>query len=306
LITPMLLILASHQAAAQDESSTRAYFGVQLQEGALVRDVDNNSPAQIAGIEPGDLVVRFDGKDIKSVEELSQTIAAAPIGKEIAVAVLRGGKEGTTTAKLGQRLVLSGAALDAFRQKLGGMLQELGAFGDARRDWNDEELQRFSELFAQFEEMKKTVPPRDETVQKLWAELEREFKIYKTLADNLARQREARGDHQEVLGRSVEQLSPAYENYMTLQVCAERFPEFEVARSRLRNVLKNKETAISREEADKLWNSVAMDFQKVEDALGRAGMSRLHAACEQAAKQSAGLVAQAAADAMPPLRKKDF
>jgi hypothetical protein len=48
-----------------------------------------------------------------------------PIGKEVAVTVIRGGKEEMTTVKLGQRLVLSGTALDAYRQKLGGMLQEL-------------------------------------------------------------------------------------------------------------------------------------------------------------------------------------
>jgi len=66
MVAPMLFIIASHQAIAQDESSKRAYLGVQLQGGALVANVDDNGPAQLAGIQPGDFIVSFDGKEIKS------------------------------------------------------------------------------------------------------------------------------------------------------------------------------------------------------------------------------------------------
>jgi S1-C subfamily serine protease len=68
LLAPMLIILASHQAGAQspqNESSKRGYLGVQLMAGALVGNTESEGPAQAAGIESGDVIVRFDGKDIK-------------------------------------------------------------------------------------------------------------------------------------------------------------------------------------------------------------------------------------------------
>jgi membrane-associated protease RseP (regulator of RpoE activity) len=138
------------------ESSQRAYLGVHIQGGALVAGVDNNAPAQAAGIEPGDVIVRFDGKEIRRPDDLSQIVAETPIGKEVPITVIRGGQEGTITLKLGQRLVLSGTALDAYRQKLGGMLEELGSLGAPKASWGQPELQRFSELFQQFGELQKT------------------------------------------------------------------------------------------------------------------------------------------------------
>jgi hypothetical protein len=311
LIAPMLLIFASHQATAQDDSSKRAYLGVQLRGGALVGTVNDNGPAQAAGIEADDLIVRFDGKEIKSSDELSQTIAATPIGKQVTVTVIRRGKEGTTTAKLGQRLVLNGTALDEFRQKLGGMLQELGSLGASRGVWNQAELQKFSELFDQFEELKKTVPPEDSVVQNLWAQLEREFRIYKPFADNIRRQREAteaqRGQSNELERKTEDELTPLYVDYMTLQVCAERFQQFDNTRSGLREFLKNKEIAVPHELTDKLWNSIAEKFQKIEAGLERTGNPRLYAECQQASKEVTALITAARAEPAlgPPLRKKE-
>jgi hypothetical protein len=309
LLVPMLLIFASHQATAQDDSFKRPYLGVQLQGGALVGNVNDNGPAQAAGIEPGDLIVRFDGTEIKSSDELSQTIAASPIGKEVAVSVIRRGKEGTTTATLGQRLVLSGTALDEFRQKLGGMLRELGSLAALKERWNDAELQRFSELFDQFEELRKVVPPEDSIAQNLWAQLERELRIYKPFADSIRRQREAKDtqrDQSTGLERKTEdELAQLYVAYMTLQLCAGRFQQFDNARSDFREFLQNKEVAVPRELTDKLWNSIAEKFQKVEAGLERAGNARLYADCQQASKEASTLITATAASA-PPLRQKDF
>jgi len=78
LLAPMLIILASQQADAQspqNESSKHGYLGVQLMIGALVGNTESEGPAQAAGIEPGDLIVRFDGKDIKDAAGLSQIVA---------------------------------------------------------------------------------------------------------------------------------------------------------------------------------------------------------------------------------------
>jgi len=306
LVATLLLMLASYPAAAQNESSTRAYFGVQLQPGALVGAVEENGPAQAAGIAPGDLIISFDGKVIKSSDELLQAVAAGQIGKEVVIAVVRRGKEGMTTATLGQRLVLSGAALDEYRRKLDGILQELGSLG-ASTAWGRSELQKFSDLLGQFDELKKAAPPEEGVARNLWDRLDREFQVYKLLADNVRRQREAQRD-QSPEAMIEEQLGPLYVDYMMLQVCAARFQEFEKARAGFREFLKNKQAAFPADATERLWNAVAVKFQKVESALDRTGAVQLYGACEQASKQAAALVTPVAAEQTsgPPLRRKDF
>jgi serine protease Do len=70
--------------------------------GALVAGVDDKGPAKPAGIETGDVIVRFDGKDIKEMRDLPRIVADTPVGKEVEVVVLRKGKEARMTVKLGR------------------------------------------------------------------------------------------------------------------------------------------------------------------------------------------------------------
>ena len=52
--------------------------------GALVAGVDDKGPAKPAGIEPGDVIVKFDGKDIKEMRDLPRVVADTPVGKDVA------------------------------------------------------------------------------------------------------------------------------------------------------------------------------------------------------------------------------
>ena len=70
--------------------------------GALVAGVDDKGPAKPAGIEPGDVVVRFDGKDIKDPKDLSRVVADTAVGKEVEVGIIRKGKEETRKVTLGR------------------------------------------------------------------------------------------------------------------------------------------------------------------------------------------------------------
>src|SRR5689334_8885629 len=70
--------------------------------GALVAGVDDKGPAKPAGIEPGDVVVKFDGKDVKDPKDLSRIVADTAVGKDVPVVVIRKGKEETKTVKLGR------------------------------------------------------------------------------------------------------------------------------------------------------------------------------------------------------------
>ena len=70
--------------------------------GALVVDMDENGPAKAAGIEPRDVIVKVDGRDVKEWRDLPRIVANVSIGKEIAVTIVRNGKELTKTVKVGR------------------------------------------------------------------------------------------------------------------------------------------------------------------------------------------------------------
>ena len=70
--------------------------------GALVAGVDDKGPAKPAGIEPGDVVVKFDGRDIKDPKDLSRVVADTAVGKDVDVVVIRKGNEETKKVKLGR------------------------------------------------------------------------------------------------------------------------------------------------------------------------------------------------------------
>src|SRR5690348_772165 len=70
--------------------------------GALVAGVDDKGPAKPAGIEPGDVIVKFDGKDIKEMRDLPKIVGDTPVGKDVSVIVVRKGKEETKTVRLGR------------------------------------------------------------------------------------------------------------------------------------------------------------------------------------------------------------
>jgi serine protease Do len=68
--------------------------------GALVAGVDDKGPAKPAGIEPGDVITAFDGKDIKEPKDLSRVVADTAVGKEVDVVIIRKGAEQTVKVTL--------------------------------------------------------------------------------------------------------------------------------------------------------------------------------------------------------------
>ncbi len=68
-------------------------FGLKEPKGALVGDVVSGSPAEKAGIRRGDVIIAFDGKDIKQMSDLPRMVAETPVGKTVDIKVIRDGKE---------------------------------------------------------------------------------------------------------------------------------------------------------------------------------------------------------------------
>jgi serine protease Do len=70
-----------------------AELGLSRLGGAFVGSVQNGSAADKAGIRPGDVIVRFNGKEIGSSAELPPLVGAMSPGSRASVTVLRDGKE---------------------------------------------------------------------------------------------------------------------------------------------------------------------------------------------------------------------
>jgi serine protease Do len=68
--------------------------------GTLVAGVDDKGPAKTAGIEVGDVILKFNGEDIKDVRDLTRQVANAPIDKDVEVVLVHKGKEETRKVKI--------------------------------------------------------------------------------------------------------------------------------------------------------------------------------------------------------------
>jgi serine protease Do len=69
-----------------------AGFGLKGPEGALVSDLVEDSPAARAGIRRGDVIISFDGKPIRDMEQLPKVVAETETGKRVKVGLIREGK----------------------------------------------------------------------------------------------------------------------------------------------------------------------------------------------------------------------
>ena len=77
-------------------------LGMKHARGALIAGVDDKGPAKPAGIEPGDVIVKFNGQDIREMRDLPRIVADTPVGKDVDVVIVRKGKEETRTVKVGR------------------------------------------------------------------------------------------------------------------------------------------------------------------------------------------------------------
>ncbi|HIC91209.1 MAG TPA: DegQ family serine endoprotease [Syntrophaceae bacterium] len=68
-------------------------FGLKEERGALVSDVTPRGPADKAKIKRGDIIIEFDGKPVNKMTELPRMVGMTPVGKKVAVKVLRDGEE---------------------------------------------------------------------------------------------------------------------------------------------------------------------------------------------------------------------
>ena len=95
----------------------RGWLGVYIQEvtpdiaeslglkddiGALISSVNEDGPAAKGGIQPGDVIVEFDGKQIEKMRDLPRIVAETDIGASVKVELFRQGKRETVSVTLGE------------------------------------------------------------------------------------------------------------------------------------------------------------------------------------------------------------
>ncbi len=68
-------------------------FGLDKKNGALINKVLKDSPADKAGLQPGDVVISIDGKKVRNANDVRNRIGLLPVGEKIQFKLLRDGKE---------------------------------------------------------------------------------------------------------------------------------------------------------------------------------------------------------------------
>jgi len=112
---PINLAVTVYEQLIERGKVVRGWLGVYIQEltgdlmealdsekGVLVSDVIEDSPAEHAGFEPGDVIVEYDGKDIESVAQLQGVVAATPPGTKVKMRILRDGKAKELKLEIGE------------------------------------------------------------------------------------------------------------------------------------------------------------------------------------------------------------
>jgi serine protease Do len=127
----------------------RSYLGMQIGEitddrqkafnlpsnrGAIVESVEPGKPADVAGIQHGDVIVRVNDHDVRHNRDLIDYISAQPVGSSLNVVVLRDGQRKTLSARTAERQLegektaeTQDGVVTPSRNKLGVVPQELTA-----------------------------------------------------------------------------------------------------------------------------------------------------------------------------------
>lgn len=85
------------------DDETAQSRGMDDPHGTLVLSVLPGSPAELAGIQPGDIILTWDGKPIEDAAALGVTVARTPVGTHVNVEILRGRDRKPITVRVGQR-----------------------------------------------------------------------------------------------------------------------------------------------------------------------------------------------------------
>ncbi len=102
LLGVQVLDVRNISAAERDD------FAVSTDGGAVVLDVTAGEAADAAGIEVGDVIVRFEGREVQSAAELVDAVRKSDIGREVSIGFMRGEDRSEVEVRLGELLGAGG------------------------------------------------------------------------------------------------------------------------------------------------------------------------------------------------------
>jgi S1-C subfamily serine protease len=83
-------------------ASVASYYDLPVKSGALVTAVSPNTPASLAGLKAGDIIVKIDGQVVNADTPFVNALMRHKVGDRVTLVVNRGGKELTLDATLSQ------------------------------------------------------------------------------------------------------------------------------------------------------------------------------------------------------------
>ncbi len=126
---PINMVKAVKDQLIEKGSVTRGYLGISIQElnselkktfglsqdskGILIAQVNEDSPAQKAGLKRGDVIIEFEGKPVEKIGAFRNRVALKAPGTKEMITILRDGKRLTLTVTLGQLTGENNAAIES-------------------------------------------------------------------------------------------------------------------------------------------------------------------------------------------------
>jgi S1-C subfamily serine protease len=89
-----------------DGTASHAYLGISSSDtaqGAVVESVGAGSAAEAAGLQPGDVIVAFDGEEVAATDDLVSALRGKAAGDSATITIERGGERVDLTVTLGER-----------------------------------------------------------------------------------------------------------------------------------------------------------------------------------------------------------
>ncbi len=115
-------------------------FGLKRPYGALVAQVIEDSPAEEAGLRPGDVIVEYEGEEIDLSSELPHLVGRTKVGNKAKLLVIRDGDKEEITVKIGELPAEEQMASVTPR----GSTEKMNRLGLKVQDVNDEALKKLN------------------------------------------------------------------------------------------------------------------------------------------------------------------
>ena len=115
-------------------------FGLNKPNGALISSVEKNGPADKAGIEASDVILKFDGKPVDNSSDLPRMVAATKPGSKVAVELWRKGAPRNVTVEIAE-MPEDGKLARAARKLADEVAEMISRLGIAVSELSKEQLQ---------------------------------------------------------------------------------------------------------------------------------------------------------------------